>query len=202
MPLELRREIEVTQARMAVEHEAVHLPCFALVPVGARVHRDPRLGVQVVVGEIGLQDHAPALAPRRLDDREQLIPAVAPGGAVGLLLRLRRRRRVTRTLFGDGRRRHPVDATDEREVVASELLLAHLRAAAPRVATHPDDDIAECSAVLDDRVAELGLQPGERVGRLLAQRGYRLGLGRAGRLSQRRSAPASPRATARPGLRS
>ena len=73
------------------------------------------------------------------------------------------------------------------------------------------DDVAEGRAMFDDRPvrcsAELGLQTRQRVDGLLAQRrdffgrSFALGL-RDGRVSQRRSAPESPRANARPGLHS
>src|SRR3954464_3924733 len=41
VPFERGRQVEVPQARVALETEAVHLPALALVPVGAGVHRDP-----------------------------------------------------------------------------------------------------------------------------------------------------------------
>src|SRR5690349_14949283 len=36
VPLEVARQVEMPQVRVAVEHEAVHLPALTLVPVGAR----------------------------------------------------------------------------------------------------------------------------------------------------------------------
>src|SRR3954463_15389208 len=104
MTFELRRKIQVSEAWMAAEHEAVHLPRFALVPVGARIDGDPRLDAQVVVRKVGLQDHAPALTARRLDEPEHLVSPVAARGAVGLFLRLRGSGSVARPVLDDRRR--------------------------------------------------------------------------------------------------
>ena len=87
MPLELRREIEVAQRRMALEDDAEHLPALALVPVGAGVDRHPRLGEHGLLVDVDLQREPPV--PRRgLDVREHLEATVGAGGAVGDFLRL------------------------------------------------------------------------------------------------------------------
>src|SRR5439155_18822059 len=109
VPLELEREVEVTQRGMTVECDAEHLPGLALVPIGARIHRYPRLGARVVLVDIGLEDDALMRTPRRRDDGEELETARGTTDAVRSLLRLGRGRRVARTFVGDGRRGHPVD---------------------------------------------------------------------------------------------
>ena len=70
--LELERQIEVTQRGMTVERDAEHLPGLALVPVGAGIHRHPRLRARVVLVDVGLEDDALMRAERRRDHREHL----------------------------------------------------------------------------------------------------------------------------------
>ena len=100
--LELRREVEVAQRGVAVEHDAVHLPALALVPVGARVHRHPRLrrACDSLV-DVGLERDAPVAARW-----------TARGRTPGSGPRSRRRRTWSRsaapaTTCRRRRRRHP-----------------------------------------------------------------------------------------------
>ncbi len=199
MAFELGRKVEVTQARMTVEDDAVHLPRLALVPVGTGIHRHPRLRVRIVVVDVDLERDAELRLVRRLDMSEHLHAAGGTRDAERHLLGLHRRGGVARAFLGDRRRGQPVDHGDEREIVATELLLAELRGAAPRVGPHPHDEPAERAAVLDDRVAELRLQAREgRLGGFGERRCLRFlscpGRGRRrGRVSQRPSAPGRDR---------
>ena len=120
----------MAQVGVAVEHDAVHLPALALVPVGARVHRHPRLDARVGLVDVGLEREAPVLRGR-LHVREHLEPPGRAGGAERHLGGLHGRRRVAAVFVAFARRRLPVDAGDEREVVAREVLLGDLGDAAP-----------------------------------------------------------------------
>src|SRR4051794_40026312 len=91
--LELGRQVDVAQARVAGELEAVHLPALALVPVGTGIDGDPRLDDRFGLVDVGLQREAEVLA-RRLHVREHLEATVGTGEAVRGLARLHRRRRV------------------------------------------------------------------------------------------------------------
>ena len=147
---------------MAVEGDAEHLPALALVPVRTLVRRHPRVGVRVALVDVGLERDAP-VALRGLDVREHLHPARGPGDAEGHVGRLDRRRRVTARLVALSRCGLPVDAGDEREVVAFELVLAHLGRTAPRIGLHPHHEHAEGVGGLDDPVPELSLEAGQQL---------------------------------------
>src|SRR5215475_13579293 len=142
MTLELRREIEVTQARVAVERDAEHLPALALVPVSTWVRRHPRLGVWGALVDVRLEGDPPA-APGGLDVREHLHSSRGPGDAEGHLGRLHGRGRVAARFLAFARSRLPVDAGDERQVVAFELAPADLGRAPPRAGLHAHDEHAE-----------------------------------------------------------
>ncbi len=184
--LELRREVEVAERRMAVEHEAVHLPALALVPVGTRVDRNPRLHEEGLFVDVGLQRDAP-VSRRRLHAREHLEATVGSGGAVGGLGRLHRRRRVAAGVVATFLRRgHPVDAGDEREEVAVERALRDLGGGAPVDAPDAHDGHAEHVGPVDHGLAQRGLEP-----RRPARRGWR----------RAREDPARPLRSAPPRLR-
>ena len=207
--LELRREVEVTQARVAVEHEAVHLPRFALVPVGARDTPTPttrRAGRRREDRSSGSRANSCAASTRRArtlgSGRRSRRPVrLSPWAARAWTCRpnlLRRRGR-----------RHPVDAGDEREVVEAELLLAHLRGCGAtrrgRTRTTTSPNTAACSTIAPSR--RRARPAGARARRSpFAQRSGRLRprwpSARRRDVSQRRSAPAARRANARRGLRS
>ena len=202
--LELRREVEVAERGMAVEHEAVHLPALALVPVGARVDRHPRLHEEGVLVDVGLQRDAP-VARRRLHAREHLEAAVGSGGAVGGLGRLHRRRRVAAGVVATFLRcRHPVDAGDEREEVAVERALGDLGGGAPVDAPDAHDGHAEHVGPVDHGLAQRGLEAARPARRALASSACGSGatvfgrlrldcglgcVGRPAQVTQRRSAP-------------
>ena len=142
---------------------------------------------------------------RRLHVREHLEAAVGAGGAERHRVGLHRRRRVAAAVLVARRlrRRQPVDAGHEREVVAVEVGARHGGGAAPRVGPDPDDERAVRLGVVDDAVAERGLEPGEerlelgidRIGLGLGL-GFRLGVDRGlGRVGRARSAP-RPRSAA------
>ena len=196
MPLERRREIEVPQRGVAVEGDAEHLPAFALVPVGARVHRHPRLhehagfpfghgaglpfghGAGLPFGhgagiDVDLQRDARVLAGR-LDVREHLETSVGSGCAVRDLGGLDGRRRVAAGLVTLARCRLPVDRRDEGQVVALDAA-RDLGCSPPRVAPHPHDRRTEVRGALDHRVAELRLEAREQVGVRVVER-MRVGL--------------------------
>ena len=95
--------------------------------------------------------------------REHLHPARGPGDAEGHLGRLDRRRRVTARLVALSRRGLPVDAGDEREVVAFELVLADLGRPAPRIGLHAHHEHAERVSGLHDPLTELALEAGKQL---------------------------------------
>ena len=104
--LELEREVEVTQRGMTVELDAEHLPRLALVPVGAGVHRHPRLGARVAARRRRSCSTTRRCAPRVDSTIANTWKRPArPGDAVGRLLRLRGRGRVARALVDERRRR-------------------------------------------------------------------------------------------------
>ena len=190
MAFELGREVQVAEAGMAVEDDAEHLPCLALVPVCAGVDGHPRLRVRVRFVDVDLQrDPRPGLM-RGFDVREDLQAPGRSADAEGHLLGLHRRRGVAGSFFRDDRRRHPVDGGDEREVVAAELLLAEARGLSPRSRRDPNDQAAERGAVFEEAVAQLLLEAREHPLLAVRERGRLLALRRSrGRVSQRRSAP-------------
>ena len=106
VPLELRRQVEVAQARVPVEDEAVHLPALALVPVGAGVHRRPTTRRAASASSTSVLSVSAPVRARRLHVREHLEAARRPGGAERHLGGLHRRRRVAAGLvalaFGAG----------------------------------------------------------------------------------------------------
>ena len=183
VPLELRREVEVAQRGMAVEHEAVHLPALALVPVGAGVHRHPRLHEQRLLVDVGLEREAP-VAAGRLHAREHLEATVGAGGAVvvsvgctGADVSLPA---SSPPSFGAGIQSMP---GDEREVVAVERALGDLGGAAPVDAADAHDRHAEHRRLVEDRLAELAARS------RATQLGVRWRRARADRARPPRSAP-------------
>ena len=118
--------------------------------------------------------------------REHLEATGGAGGAERHLGGLHRRRRVGPGGVVAPRRDHrlPVDPRHERQVVAVQLRLRDLGAAAPGVGTDAHDQRAERVGVLDHAVAELGLEHREQRGLLLGERRLlRLGdLGRGRRV--------------------
>ena len=214
--LELGREVEVAQRGVAVEHDAEHLPLSRSCQ-SAPGYTGTHDSTSIDSSSTSVLSVMPQCRDGRLHVREHLEAAVGAGDAVGGLLRLHRRRRVAQPSSTIAGRRHPVDAGDEREVVAAERVLGDLGGCAPRVAAHAHDRRRRSvGAVLEDRVAELGLEARhehpacavvervrigrDRFGRLgldaSASRSSVSGVG-AGHVSQRRSAPRATAARAR-----
>ena len=110
----------MAQARVAVEDEAVHLPALALVPVGARVHRHPRLDERASSSSTSALNVTPQCATVDCTCANTWKRPSEPAAPKRHLGRLHRRRRVAAVVVALLRRGLPVDAGDEREVVAVE----------------------------------------------------------------------------------
>ena len=191
-----RREIEVAQRRVAVEDDAVHLPALALVPVGARVDRHPRLDEHARCSSTSVLSVTPQWRRGRLHVREHLEAAVGAGGAVRHLLRLHRRRRVAAVLvaLASARaasrcRRRTRGSRSRGSRLATSAAWRH---ASRRTRTTSVPNAGACSS---DRVAELGLEPREQLGVALVERV------RVGRGSSTASAPRASAASASVGRR-
>ena len=211
--LELRRQVEVAQARVAVEDDAEHLPASRArasrrrrTPAPTTATSDRRSSTSAlrvtppVARRVDCTRANTWKRPSRAGDAVGRSPCGCTGAEVS-----------PPSSSPTARRRHPVDAGDEREVVAAELR-PWQTSAARRHASRRDahDGVAEASAPCSTTASPSSASrraSSSACGRRARAASARLvavgldvasGVVGVGHVSQRRSAPAPRRASARP----
>ena len=179
VPLEVARQVDVAQAGVALEGEAEHLPALALVPVGAVVDGTQLGTVEVVAGDVGLDDDVAcwsATFTTRAKTWKRVSPPATPvhDRRRGRPARARRHAVVLVAAVGRGQ---PVDGRQEVEPAHAEVVAGDLAGGAPGVGGDPHPEgVAHGDVGVDDGVAELGREAvAEGLAGLVARLGRGLG---------------------------